>query len=76
MMQEVLKENQERHRKMIEERIEFEKKQDKKELIITIIVTLFVITLVGIILFNMKDNGAFDKCIKEGHSNNYCARTI
>lgn len=73
-----LEKNRTRYQARILKEIEQKKKQEKKEWIIFTFVALFIIIITFLLLNSMnKDfDETFKKCLNEGHSSNYCARTI
>lgn len=74
--QDQLKENRERARKIEQTRKNYQKQLDRKDTIIYILAILIIGMTTAIGMYLMKDNvkDAYNNCIKNGYSTNYCAK--
>lgn len=70
-LQDALKESRENRKKFIQEQMERQKKQEKKETILAIIIGLFILVLTMCLLHSMNEND-LKRCIASGNSENYC----
>ena len=75
---EALKENRTRYQARLLKETKRQERIHKIELGITILIGMFIILLTTIVLKGMTNNTdeAMEKCINDGHSTNYCARTV
>ena len=70
-LQEVLKENQERTRKMYEERKLKDKKEQRKTLIIVSVASVLILALTFKVMSDMT-KGEIENCMKKGYSQTTC----
>lgn len=72
-LEEALKESREKRREFLKKEIERNKKQKRKDTILTIIIALFMIIMTINCLKNINDKYMND-CMNNGHSQLYCER--
>lgn len=75
---EALAENRTRYQENLRKEILRAKREQKKETVITVLVGAFIVIATIMLLGNMSKGNeqAMTQCINEGHSTNYCARTV
>lgn len=69
----VLKENQERSRyqNYLRKEIKRQERQNKKEFILFIFISIFILTITSIYIYNL-DNSNYKKCMKKNNNDNIC----
>ncbi len=74
-MEEALKNSREKRRAYIKEQIRLQKKEERKEKILAIIIGTFIIISTLLLLNNVNDDFMND-CMEAGHSASYCERGL
>lgn len=70
-MEEMLRENKMRKQREIREAIKRQERQNKKELILAIIIGLFIITLSVMCIANL-NNESYKNCMEKNNNENMC----
>ena len=73
-IQEAIENQHRKYKEFLEKEIERKKQEQKKERIISIFIGIFIVALVGIVLYqNSKLTNKYIKsCIEVGHNETYC----
>lgn len=67
----VLKENRERYQNNLKKEIKRQERQNKKEFILFIFISLFILVISSIYIYN-SDNSNYKNCMEKNNNENIC----